>query len=64
MDAPSLARLSVLMAGRERLHPYIRAFCAAVAAVPDGFGGLAPNRYLALEVPRSFWVVPAQAITQ
>jgi len=42
----------------ELVHPYIRTFCAAFAAVPDGFGGLAPNRYLALEVPRSFWVVP------
>jgi hypothetical protein len=44
------------MAYRERVHPYIRTFAAARAAVPDGIGWLAPNRFLALEVLRTFWV--------
>jgi len=46
------------MACRDRLHPYIRTFDAAYAAVPDGIGGLTPNRFVALVVPRTFWVVP------
>jgi len=40
------------------LHPYIRTFAAALAAVPDGIGWLVPNRFLALEVLRTFWGVP------
>jgi len=56
MDAPNLARLSVFDGLQARLHPYIRTFAAARAAVPDGIGWLAPNRFFALEVLRTFWV--------
>jgi len=44
------------MAYKERLHPHNPTFGAARAAVPDGIGWLAPNRFLALEVLRTFWV--------
>jgi hypothetical protein len=40
------------------LHPYIRTFYAAYAAVPDGIGWLAPICFLALVVPQPFWVLP------
>jgi hypothetical protein len=53
---PTLPGFQFLMACRERLHPYIRTFAAARAAVPDGIGWLAPNRNFALEVLRTFWV--------
>ena len=52
MDAPNLARLSALDGLQDNLHPYIRTFAAARAAVPDGIGWLAPNRFFALEVRR------------
>ena len=58
MDAPSLPSFQFVMACRNRLHPYIRTFAAACAAVPDGIGWLAPDRFLALEVLRTFWVLP------
>jgi hypothetical protein len=41
MDAPNLARLSALDGLQDNLHPYIRTFAAARAAVPDGIGWLA-----------------------
>src|SRR6184192_4145541 len=53
---PTLPGFQCLMACKERLHPYIRTFAAARAAVPDGIGWLAPNRFFALEVLRTFWV--------
>jgi hypothetical protein len=53
---PTLPGFQFLMGYRERLHPYIRTFSAARAAVPDGIGWLAPNRFLALEVLRTVWV--------
>jgi hypothetical protein len=56
MDAPNLARLSALDGLQDNLHPYIRTFAAARAAVPDGIGWLAPNRFFALEVRRKYWV--------
>jgi hypothetical protein len=59
MDAPTCPGFQFLMAYRDRLHPYIRTFAAACAAVPDGIGWLAPNRFLALEVLRTFWALPA-----
>jgi hypothetical protein len=45
------------MACRASLHPYIRTLAAARAAVPDGIGWLAPNRFFALEVLRSYLVL-------
>jgi hypothetical protein len=56
MDAPNLARLSAFDGLQDNLHPYIRTFAAARAAVPDGIGWLAPNRFFALEVRRKYWV--------
>src|ERR1700730_11562988 len=38
---PTLPGFQLLMACRARLHPYIRTFAAARAAVPDGIGWLA-----------------------
>jgi hypothetical protein len=38
---PTLPGFQHLMACRARLHPYIRTFAAARAAVPDGIGWLA-----------------------
>jgi hypothetical protein len=58
MDAPILAGLSVPDGLQERLHPYIRTFAAACAAVPAGIGWLAPIRFLALEVLRIDWILP------
>jgi hypothetical protein len=55
---PTLLGFQVSMACRDRLHPYIRTFAAACAAVPDGIGWLVPLRFFALVVPRSFWVSP------
>jgi hypothetical protein len=48
MDAP--AKLSALDGLQDNLHPYIRPFAAARAAVPDGIGWLAPNRFFALDL--------------
>jgi hypothetical protein len=50
--------MTVTAAGVAFLHPdfCIRTFAAARAAVPDRIGWLAPNRFLALEVLRTFWV--------
>jgi hypothetical protein len=56
--SPALPGFQVVMARRSRLHPYIRTFAAACAAVPDGIGWLAPIRSVALYVPRTFWVLP------
>jgi hypothetical protein len=53
---PTLPGSHVLMACRDRLHPYIRTFAAACAAAPDGIGWLAPIRFVALEVLRTLWV--------
>ena len=53
---PTLPGFQFLMACRARLHPYIRTFAAARAAVPDGIGWLVPIRFFALEVLRTFWV--------
>jgi len=50
MDARTLPSLQFMSARRLRLHPYIRTFAAAFAAVPDGIGWLAADRYCALEV--------------
>jgi hypothetical protein len=41
MDAPGFAKLSVHDGWKGRLHPYIRTFVAAQAAVPDGICWLA-----------------------
>jgi hypothetical protein len=38
MDAPTLPSFQFMSACRLRLHPYIRTFAAAFAAVPDGIG--------------------------
>jgi len=62
MDAPTLPSFQFMRAGRIRLHPYIRTFAAACAAVPDGMSWLAPNRFLALEVLRPFWVFPTTVL--
>jgi hypothetical protein len=42
MDAPTLPSFQFMRACRIRLHQYIRTLAAAEAAVPDGFGWLAP----------------------
>jgi hypothetical protein len=56
MDAPTLPSFQFVVVRRRRLHPYIRTFAAACAAVPDGMSWLVPNRFVALEVLRPFWV--------
>ncbi len=56
MDAPTLPSFQFMMANRIRLRSYIRTFAAACAAVPDGMSWLVPNRFVALEVLRPFWV--------
>ena len=43
MDAPGLPSFQFVMAAKGRLHPYIRTFVAARAAVPDGICWLAPQ---------------------
>jgi hypothetical protein len=58
MDAHTLPSFQVMRACRIRLHQYIRTLAAAEAAVPDGFGWLAPYSFHALEVLLPFWVLP------
>jgi hypothetical protein len=62
MDTLTLSSFQFMRAGRIRLHSYIRTFTAACAAVPDGMSWLAPNRFLALEVLRTFWGFPTTVL--
>jgi hypothetical protein len=55
---PRFAKQSVHDGLKDRLHPYIRTFDAAYAAVPDGIGWSAPIRFFALQVLRTSWVWP------
>jgi hypothetical protein len=55
---PRFAKLSVHDGWKGRLHPYIRTLVAASPLSLMGFAGWLLNRFVALEVLRSFWALP------
>ena len=55
---PRFAKLSVHDGWKGRLHPYIRTLVAAWPLSLMGFAGWLLNRFVALEVLRSFWASP------
>ena len=59
---PRFAKLSVHDGWKGRLHPYIRTFVRLQPLSLMGFAGWLLNRFVALEVLRSFWASPTTVL--